>query len=809
MSEHKRGYSITLDKLLDQIPPDIGILPIRNAVIYPYMIVPLIISHPKSMKLVDDVMNGNRVLALVSQKHQEIEYAGPDDLYSVGTAASIVEIMRLNDSVQLFVQGLARTQIVDYIQTDPYLLANIKIIPEENPLNLKVEALKRNIKEMFIKVASLDDNLPDELGMIVREIENPSKLTDLVASNLEVSISERQAILETVDLSERMELLMRTLNQQLEVLELSDKIQKKAIGEMDKAQREFYLRKQLDAIQKELGEFDEYTTEIEELEARIEKSSLTLEAKKEADRELNRLKKISPESPEYTVSRTYLDWLVELPWENSTEDNLDIAEAKQILDEDHYGLTKVKDRILEYLAVRKLKSEMKGPILCFVGPPGVGKTSLGKSIARAMGRKCARLSLGGIRDEAEIRGHRRTYIGSMPGRIIQSLRKVGVNNPVFMLDEVDKLGTDFRGDPASALLEVLDPEQNDTFRDHYLDVTFDLSKVLFITTANILDTIPIPLQDRMEIISIEGYTEFEKLNIAQQFLIPRQLDAHGLKPEHLKITDEALNSIIRSYTREAGVRNLERELATICRKVAKIVAEGNEDVPPFVPSPGGVNQMEKTVISDDNISEYLGQIKYFSEVAEQSFQPGIAVGLAWTPAGGDILFIEATRIPGSNGKLLTLTGQLGDVMQESAQAALSYVRAHTDELSINKQFFEQNKVHIHIPSGAVPKDGPSAGVTLVTALASLATNRPIRNELAMTGEISLRGKVLPVGGIKEKVLAASRSGIKTIILPQKNQKDLNEVPLEVKKKLKFHFIERVDEALKLALLPPTALAMAA
>jgi ATP-dependent Lon protease len=787
------------------------------------MIVPLIVNHPKSMKLVDDVMNGNRVLALVSQKHPETEYADPDDLYSVGTAASIVEIMRLNDSVQLFVQGLARTQIVDYIQTDPYLLANIKIIPEENPLNLKVEALKRNIKEMFIKVASLDDNLPDELGMIAKEIENPSKLTDLVASNLEVSISERQAILETVDLNERMELLMRTLNQQLEVLELSDKIQKNAIGEMDKAQREFYLRKQLDAIQKELGEFDEYTTEIEELESRIEKGSLTLEAKKEAERELNRLKKISPESPEYTVSRTYLDWLVELPWENSTEDNLDIVKAKQILDEDHYGLTKVKDRILEYLAVRKLKSdlstvpacvasiaagrptgqvEMKGPILCFVGPPGVGKTSLGKSIARAMGRKFVRISLGGIRDEAEIRGHRRTYIGSMPGRIIQSLRKVGVNNPVFMLDEVDKLGTDFLGDPASALLEVLDPEQNDTFRDHYLDVTFNLSKVLFITTANILDTIPTPLQDRMEIISIEGYTEFEKLNIAKQFLIPRQLDAHGLKPEHLNITNEALNSIIRSYTREAGVRNLERELATICRKVAKIVAE--EDV--------GKTQLElrfPTVIGDDNISEYLGQIKYFSEVAEQSFQPGIAVGLAWTPAGGDILFIEATRIPGSNGKLLTLTGQLGDVMQESAQAALSYVRAHTDELKIDKDFFERNKVHIHIPSGAVPKDGPSAGVTMVTALASLATNRPIRNELAMTGEISLRGKVLPVGGIKEKVLAASRSGIKTIILPQKNQKDLNEVPPEVKKKLKFHFVERVDEALKLALLPPTALAMAA
>jgi ATP-dependent Lon protease len=676
---------------------------------------------------------------------------------------------------------------------------------------------------MFIKVASLDDNLPDELGMIAKEIENPSKLTDLVASNLEVSISERQAILETVDLNERMELLMRTLNQQLEVLELSDKIQKNAIGEMDKAQREFYLRKQLDAIQKELGEFDEYTTEIEELESRIEKGSLTLEAKKEAERELNRLKKISPESPEYTVSRTYLDWLVELPWENSTEDNLDIVKAKQILDEDHYGLTKVKDRILEYLAVRKLKSdlstvpacvasiaagrptgqvEMKGPILCFVGPPGVGKTSLGKSIARAMGRKFVRISLGGIRDEAEIRGHRRTYIGSMPGRIIQSLRKVGVNNPVFMLDEVDKLGTDFLGDPASALLEVLDPEQNDTFRDHYLDVTFNLSKVLFITTANILDTIPTPLQDRMEIISIEGYTEFEKLNIAKQFLIPRQLDAHGLKPEHLNITNEALNSIIRSYTREAGVRNLERELATICRKVAKIVAE--EDV--------GKTQLElrfPTVIGDDNISEYLGQIKYFSEVAEQSFQPGIAVGLAWTPAGGDILFIEATRIPGSNGKLLTLTGQLGDVMQESAQAALSYVRAHTDELKIDKDFFERNKVHIHIPSGAVPKDGPSAGVTMVTALASLATNRPIRNELAMTGEISLRGKVLPVGGIKEKVLAASRSGIKTIILPQKNQKDLNEVPPEVKKKLKFHFVERVDEALKLALLPPTALAMAA
>ena len=803
MSEHKREYIDTLDELLTQIPSELGILPIKNTVIYPHMIVPLIVETPKSIELVDDVMNSNRILALVSQKHPETEHTSPDDLYSVGTAASILKIIRLNDSIQIFAQGLSRTQIVDYIQTDPYLLGKIKIIPEENTLNLKIEAFRRNIKEMFTRIVSLDDNLPDELGLIVQEIENPSKLTDLVASNLELSLSEKQSILETFDLNNRMKLLMRVLNQQLEVLELSNKIQKDAIGEMDKAQRGFYLRKQLDAIQKELGEFDEYTTEIEELESRLEKTSLTTEAKKEAERELNRLKKIPTASPEYTVARTYLDWLVELPWKKSTEDNLDIVKAKQILDEDHYGLTKVKDRILEFLAVRKLKADMKGPILCFVGPPGVGKTSLGKSIAKAMGRKFARISLGGIRDEAEIRGHRRTYIGSIPGRIIQTLRKVGVDNPVFMLDEVDKLGMDFRGDPASALLEVLDPEQNDTFRDHYLDVAFDLSKVLFITTANILDTIPMPLQDRMEIISIGGYTEFEKLNIAKRFLVPRQLDAHGLKPEHLEITDKAINSIIHSYTREAGVRNLERELATICRKVAKTVAEGKAD------ESTGVNQVEKTVITDDGVSEHLGPIKYFSEVAEQLFQPGIAMGIAWTPTGGDILFIEATRMPGNNRKRITLTGQLGDVMQESAKAALSYVRAHTDKLNIDKSFFDQSKVHIHVPSGAVPKDGPSAGVTMVTVLASLATSRPVRSELAMTGEISLRGKVLPVGGIKEKVLAASRAGIKTIILPKKNEKDLTELPLEVKKNLKFHFIERVDEALELALLSPTALALAA
>ena len=794
MSEYKRGHINTVDQLLSQIPSELGILPIKNSVIYPHTIVPLIVDRPRSIKLVDDVINGNRILALVSQKHPEIEHTSPDDLYSVGTLASVIKIMRLDDRVHLFVQGLARTKIVDYIQIDPYLLANIKIIPEKNPLSLKIEALKRSIKEMFIEMVSLSDNLPDELGLIFQEIENPSKLTDLVASNLEISISEKQSILATFDLNKRMKLLIRMLNQQLEVLQLSDKIQKDAMGEMDKAQREFYLRKQLDAIQKELGESDAETTEIEELESRLEKTSLTPEAKKEAERELNRLKKISPVSPEYTVSRTYLDWLIELPWEKDTEDNLDITKAKRILDEDHYGLTKVKDRILEYLAVRKLKSAMKGPILCFVGPPGVGKTSLGKSIARAMGRQFVRISLGGVRDEAEIRGHRRTYIGSMPGRIIQSIRKAGVNNPVFMLDEVDKLGTDFRGDPAAALLEVLDPEQNDTFRDHYLDVAFDLSQVLFITTANILDTIPAPLQDRMEIIQLDGYTEFEKLKIAKLFLLPRQLNAHGLQPDHLKITDEALNFIIRSYTREAGVRNLERELATICRKVAKIVVEG---------------RMEEIIINDDKVSEYLGPIKFFSEIAEKSFQPGIAMGVAWTPTGGDILFIEASRVPCSDGKRLTLTGQLGDVMQESAQAALSYVRAHTDKLNIDKNFFEQNRVHIHVPSGGVPKDGPSAGVTILTALASLATGRPVKNELAMIGEISLRGKVLPVGGIKEKVLAASRAGVTKIVLPKKNKKDLHEVPAEVKQNLKFYFIERVDEALELALLPKTALAMAA
>jgi len=741
-------------------------------------------------------MENKRLLGLVALKETDVENPTPEDLYSVGVLGNILQMKKISDEdIHLIIHGISRIKILDYVQTEPYLKATVEFMPDEYTLDLAFEALARNVREMFVRAISLAGQLPDGLKIMLQEIDEPSKLTDLVAQHLDGSTEEKQAILEAPNVRTRLELVSRSLAQQLEKLELTHKIRTEAKDEMDKAQQEFYLRKQLDAIHKELDKSDEQSTEIEELEEKIEQVGLPPEAMKEAQRELNRLKRMPPAAAEYTVARTYLDWLLELPWNVSTEDNLDINRAKDILDSDHYGLIKVKDRILEYLAVRKLRADIKGPILCFVGPPGVGKTSLGQSIARAMGRKFARLSLGGVRDEAEIRGHRRTYIGALPGRIIQSLRKVGVNNPVFMLDEVDKIGTDLRGDPAAALLEVLDPEQNYAFSDHFLDVPFDLSKVFFITTANILDTIPPALQDRMEVIRLPGYTAFEKVNIAKGYLIKKQLEAHGLTDESLEITDEAVSAIIRNYTREAGVRNLERELATVCRKVAKTVAEGS---------------MGKTVITADNISEYLGVVKFFSEETEKSEEPGIAVGLAWTQAGGDILFVEATKM-GKNrkDKSFTLTGQLGDVMQESAQAALSFVRTHYDELNIDANYFKENEIHLHIPAGDVPKDGPSAGVTMVTTLASLVTERPVKGKLAMTGEISLKGRVLPVGGIKEKVLAASRAGIETIILPLRNKKDLAEVPPEIKDKLTFHFVDSIDKVLELALLPSKSLSLVA
>jgi ATP-dependent Lon protease len=655
-------------------------------------------------------------------------------------------------------------------------VAKVQIIDEPDEKTLEVEALVMNAKKLFKKLSEMASYLSSDLASVIINMESAGKLADLIASSLKISTEEKQEVLESVILKERLEKVNVLLNKEINILEIGNKIQTQVKGEIDKTQREYYLREQMKAIQKELGEGDERGLEVEEFREKIEKAKMPAEVKKIAEKELKRLSKMHPASAEYSVCRTYLEVLTELPWMVGTDDNLDVKAAAQVLEEDHYDLEKVKKRILEYLAVRQLKADMKGPILCFVGPPGVGKTSLGRSIARALGRKFIRISLGGVRDEAEIRGHRRTYVGALPGRIIQSIKKVGSNNPIFMLDEVDKIGTDFRGDPSSALLEVLDPEQNFAFSDHYLEVPFDLSKVMFIATANLLDPIPAPLQDRMEVIEIPGYTDEDKLRIATNFLIPKQRAEHGLKLEQITFEDQAVKEIIRSYTREAGVRNLEREIATICRGTAKEVVEGS---------------IENATVTEETISKYLGPIKFFSEVAERTAVPGVATGLAWTAFGGDILFVEATKMKGK--KTLQLTGHLGDVMKESAHAALSYLRSKAKDLNIPEDFFEEYDIHVHVPAGAQPKDGPSAGVTLFVALLSLFVNRPIRSDVAMTGEITLRGAVLPVGGIKEKVLAAKRAGLKKVILPDRNRKDLEDVPANVKEGLEFHFIKRIDE----------------
>ncbi len=690
-------------------------------------------------------------------------------------------IRELDGSQRVIVQGISRIRIHEFIQKNPYYKARIEAVEEELIKGVEVDAMMLNLKNLFQKAVEYAPYLTSELGTMVSNIKSPAILTDLIASNLNINASEKQRLLEMVDVHERLNQVHLLLNREVQVLELGNKIQSQVKEDMDKTQREYYLREQMKAIKKELGELDEHTAEIKELKERIAKAKMPPEALKAAEKELDRLSKIPPASAEYTVARTYLDWLVELPWSKGTKDNLEISNARNILEEDHYNLEKVKKRILEYLAVRKLKDDMKGPILCFVGPPGVGKTSLGKSIARAMDRKFVRISLGGVRDEAEIRGHRRTYVGALPGRIIQGIKRAGSNNPVFMLDEVDKIGMDFRGDPSSALLEVLDPEQNFSFSDHYIDVGFDLSKVMFITTANVLETIHQTLRDRMEVLELPGYTEYEKLMIAKEFLIPKQLGEHGLSEDHIEFQDDALTTIITSYTREAGVRNLEREIASVCRGVAKEVAEGEK---------------EKTVINSDVLHKFLGPVKFFPEVAERTSEAGVATGLAWTPTGGDIIFVEATKMKGEKG--LTLTGQLGDVMKESAQAALSFVRSKAKDLGIKEDFFDKADLHIHVPAGGIPKDGPSAGLTIFIALTSLFTNRAVRSDIAMTGEITLRGLVLPVGGIKEKVLAGRRAGIKTIILPKKNEKDLEEIPERIKKEMEFKFIQKMDEAIPLA-----------
>jgi len=767
------------------VPGTLPVLPLGDVVLFPGMVVPLIVSTSRSIRLVDDVVAGHRYVVAVLQRRRDLsdDQVTPDDLYDYGCLARVVKMLKFPDeTTRILIQGIARCKITRYARTEPYLVAQYAVLREEKEESLEVEALARNVAQLFQQVVSMSPTLPDELKVAVLNVDDFGRLADLVAANLNMGLEERQELLEEYRPRRRLERLTTLLNRELEILQIGSEIQTKVSESLARSQREHLLREQLNAIKRELGEYDRGEAELAELEKRIRAAGMTEEALKEALRELDRLKSIPPASPEYAMTRTYLDWLVELPWAKETTDQLDIRQAHRILDADHYDLEKVKERILEFLAVLQLKRDMKGPILCFVGPPGVGKTSLGQSIARALGRKFIRMSLGGMRDEAEIRGHRRTYIGALPGRIIQGLRRVGTRNPVFMLDEVDKVGADFRGDPSAALLEVLDPEQNHSFTDHYLGVPFDLSNVLFIATANVLDPVPPALRDRMEVLELPGYSLNEKVEIARRFLIPKQLEAHGLKGRKLTITRPALELVISEYTREAGVRNLEREIANICRKVARAVAEKRKAPQKIEPS---------------HVRRYLGPRRFELETAEKSLEPGVATGLAWTPTGGDILFIEATRMPGK-GRLL-LTGSLGDVMKESAQAALSYIRSHSGMLGLEGELFEKSDFHVHVPAGAIPKDGPSAGLAIVVALASLLTGTPLAADLAMTGEITLRGKIMPVGGIKEKVLAASRAGIRRILLPARNVHDLKEVPAEVRRKMKLKQVSRVEDALRYAL----------
>ena len=765
------------------IPEELPILPSGENVAYPSIIIPLMTEDEGTVRLIDEVAAGERVVGIFAQR-RDSEDIFPANLYNIGTAALIARMFKMPDgSIRAFLQGLKRIRLTKLTQREPYPKGKIEAVEERLEMTIELEAMTKNLVGLFQRVVSLAPNLPGELGIAVVNIPEPGALADFIAAHLSLSLEEGQEILETLDVSERIRRLTTFINRELEILELGSKIQSQVKGEMEKAQREFYLREQLKAIQKELGEVDERTTEINELKGKLDEAKLLTEALGEAERELERLERTPPGAAEYTMSRTYLDWMTNLPWSKSTEDNLDISQAERVLDEDHYDLDKVKQRLLDYLAVRKLKADMRGPILCFVGPPGTGKTSVGQSIARALGRKFFRMSLGGIRDEAEIRGHRRTYIGALPGRIIQGIRRTQSNNPVFMLDEIDKVGADFRGDPSAALLEVLDPEQNFAFADNYLGAPFDLSKVMFITTANIIDTIPPALMDRMEVIELPGYTELEKLQIAKGFLIPRQLGENGLSDGRLEFNDDAILTIIRNYTREAGVRNLEREIGSICRKVARRVASGEEGM---------------VTITPDMLHDFLGPRRFRYEVAEEEDEVGVATGLAWTQAGGDILFVEATLVPGKGS--LILTGKLGDVMQESAKAALTYARSHTAiSWEIPADFYEKNDVHIHVPAGAIPKDGPSAGVTMAVALVSAVTGRPVRKDIGMTGEITLRGKVLPVGGVKEKVLAAHRAGVKKVVLPKENEKDLEDVPQQVKDELEFIPVDRIDEVLKVAI----------
>ena len=773
------------EKDLLSLPETLPLLPVRDIVVFPYMVIPLFVSREKSIKSLEEALSKDRLIFLVAQRKLSEEDPASKDLYKVGTVSVIMKMLKLPDGkVKILVQGLSKASVKETLQTSPYFLVRVENIkdPFLTEITLETEALMRNVREQLERISSYGKLLSPDLMFVLESVDDPGRLADLVASNLDLTVEKAQEILEILDPVERLKALNELLGKEVQVLTMQAKIQSQAKDEMTKSQREYFLREQMRAIRSELGEVDEHTEEIKTLRQKIKKAKMPKEVEKEARRELVRLEQMHPDAAEASMVRTYLDWLIDMPWSKSTPENIDLQKAKKVLEEDHYDLEKVKERILEYLSVRKLKKKMKGPILCFIGPPGVGKTSLGRSIARALGRKFVRISLGGIRDEAEIRGHRRTYVGALPGRIIQSIKQAGSNNPIFMMDEVDKIGIDFRGDPASALLEVLDPEQNNAFSDHYLNVPFDLSRVMFITTGNLTDPIPSALKDRMEVINIPGYTDLEKLKIARSFLIPRQMEENGINPKMLEMSDQAVLQIISQYTQEAGLRNLERELASICRKVARKVAEGRK---------------EKSKITTKNLNQFLGPPAFLPDEELKRNEVGVATGLAWTETGGEILYVEASTTPGKGS--LILTGHLGDVMKESAQAALTYARSRGKAYRIKPGTLNNKEIHIHVPAGAIPKDGPSAGITMAVTLFSILTGIPVRKDVAMTGEITLRGRVLPVGGLKEKALAALRNKIKNVIIPYQNKKDLIDFPIYLRKKVNFLPVKHMDEVLGIAL----------